>query len=66
MPGLVVDVLVAPGEMVQEGDVLLVQESMKMQMQLRASCAGRVAALRVCAGDQVEKGAVLAQVDPAS
>lgn len=62
MPGLVVDVLVEPGQTVREGDVLLVQESMKMQMQLRAPCGGQVAALRVCAGDQVEKGTILAQV----
>lgn len=62
MPGLVVEVLVAEGETVDQNQVLVVQESMKMQMQLRAPCAGRIERLAVCAGDQVEKGAVLVRI----
>jgi len=64
MPGLVVDVMVSAGDMVEEGEALLIQESMKMQMQLRAPCAGRVAELRVATGDQVGKGDVLVRVEP--
>lgn len=62
MPGLVVDVLVRAGDEVEEGQVLLVQESMKMQMQLRAPCAGRVADVSVQPGDQVGKGDALVRV----
>jgi len=65
MPGLVVDVMVSVGDVVEEGDALLVQESMKMQMHLRAPCAGRVAQVPVAAGDQVGKGDVLVRVEPA-
>lgn len=59
MPGLIVELLVSPGQAVEQGDVLLTQESMKMQMQLRAPFAGTVDAVLVTAGAQVEKGATL-------
>lgn len=62
MPGLVVQVLVEEGQAVEEGQPLLVIESMKMQMQMRSPLAGRVACLPVAAGQQVDKGQVLAQV----
>lgn len=65
MPGLVVDVLVQVGQAVEEGQALLVQESMKMQMQLRAPCAGRVVDVRIEVGDQVGKGADLIRITPA-
>jgi biotin carboxyl carrier protein len=65
MPGLIVEVIVEPGQAVLKGDVLLTQESMKMQMQLRAPIDGRVTSLRVKAGDQVEKGAVLVTIEAA-
>jgi biotin carboxyl carrier protein len=63
MPGLIVEVIVEPGQAVLKGDVLLTQESMKMQMQLRAPIDGRVTSLKVKAGDQVEKGAVLVTIE---
>jgi biotin carboxyl carrier protein len=63
MPGLIVEVIVEVGQVVLKGDVLLTQESMKMQMQLRAPIDGRVTGVRVKAGDQVEKGAVLVTIE---
>jgi biotin carboxyl carrier protein len=65
MPGLVVDVMVTTGQMVAKGDVLLTQESMKMQMQLRAPFAGVVNAVHVTSGEQVDKGAMLVEVSEA-
>ena len=62
MPGLVVQLLAAEGDTVEEGQPLLVIESMKMQMQMRAPCAGVVSSLPVVAGQQVDKGQMLAQV----
>ncbi len=62
MPGLVIDVQVIPGQRVEEGDVLLVQESMKMQMLLRAPFGGRVESVRVEPGVQVDKGMPLVQL----
>jgi len=63
MPGLVVQVLVAEGDTVEADQPLLVIESMKMQMQIRSTCAGRVTSLPVVCGQQVDKGQVLAQVE---
>ena len=62
MPGLVVDVQVAVGQRVDQGDVLLMQESMKMQMLLRAPFAGRVEGVYAAAGEQVGKGALLVRL----
>ncbi len=62
MPGLVVNVLVKAGEWVEKDQVLVVLESMKMQMPLRAPLAGQVGQVNVAIGAHVEKGAVLAQV----
>ncbi|HVN56494.1 MAG TPA: acetyl-CoA carboxylase biotin carboxyl carrier protein subunit [Anaerolineaceae bacterium] len=63
MPGMVVNVKVNPGNFVDEGQVLVVLESMKMQMDLRAPASGRVAAIHVQPGDQVEKGKLLVKID---
>lgn len=63
MPGLVVGVQVQPGDMVERGQVLVVLESMKMQMQMRAPRDGQVARVAVKPGSQVEKGTLLVQID---
>jgi acetyl/propionyl-CoA carboxylase alpha subunit len=63
MPGLVKQVLVAVGERVAQGAVLVVLEAMKMEQLIRAPRAGRVAALHASAGQQVEAGLVLAVIE---
>jgi biotin carboxyl carrier protein len=55
MPGMVVSIPVQDGQSVKRGDVLVILESMKMQNELRAPRDGRVARLRVKAGDRVEQ-----------
>lgn len=62
MPGMVVDVLVEEGQQVENGEPLIVLESMKMQMQLRAPFSGQVCKVAVGKKDQVEKGMLLVQV----
>lgn len=44
-------------------DVLLILESMKMEIPVEAPCAGRVAEIRVREGDSIEEGAVLAVIE---
>jgi 3-methylcrotonyl-CoA carboxylase alpha subunit len=56
IPGRIASVLVAPGERVARGQVLLVLEAMKMEMSLTASMDGVVASLRCAAGDMVQEG----------
>ena len=55
MPGLVVLVPVVEGQRVNQGDVLVVLESMKMQNELKSPRAGKVARIRVGVGDSVEQ-----------
>jgi len=65
MPGLVVRVLVQPGDRVSAGQGVVVIEAMKMENELRSSTAGVVRAVAVAPGSAVEKGAVLVEFDPA-
>jgi acetyl-CoA/propionyl-CoA carboxylase biotin carboxyl carrier protein len=53
MPGTVLLVHVADGDTVAEGDVLLVLESMKMELSITAPHAGTVAGLALAPGDRV-------------
>jgi pyruvate carboxylase len=59
MPGLVVRVLVVPGEEVAAGQKLCTLEAMKMETTLYAEKAGKVAEVLVKAGTQVEAGDLL-------
>jgi len=59
MPGSVVRVLCAEGDIVEAGQVLVVLEAMKMEHAVRSPTAGTVVAVRVTASQQVETGAVL-------
>jgi biotin carboxyl carrier protein len=62
MPGLVLDVLVAEGDEVEQGQPLVLLSAMKMELRIAAPAAGRVT--RVCcqAGQVVERGQVLVEI----
>jgi acetyl-CoA/propionyl-CoA carboxylase biotin carboxyl carrier protein len=53
MPGTIWAVNVANGDRVAEGDVLIVLESMKMELSITAPYDGTVAGLELAAGDRV-------------
>lgn len=53
MPGLVVDVLVAAGDTVSEGQTLVILESMKMHNEFKASRDAVVSQVRVQVDDKV-------------
>ena len=51
------------GEVLAEGDVIIILESMKMEIPVESPCAGRLAEIRVDEGESVEEGAVLALIE---
>ena len=59
VPGRIVAVSVAVGDVVEEGQVLVVLEAMKMEHTIRASGPATVTEVRVATGDQVDARQVL-------
>ena len=63
MPGKVVRVLAAPGDVVSPGQGIMVVEAMKMQNEIKASRAGRVLAIHAQEGATVTAGEALATIE---
>ena len=63
MQGTIVKVAVADGDVVAEGDLIVVLEAMKMEQPLTAHRAGTVTGLNAAPGDTVSAGAVLATIE---
>ena len=59
MPGTIIDIKVAAGDVVAEGQLLVICEAMKMENEIVAPCAGTVASINVNKGDSVDSGSVL-------
>ena len=62
MPGLVVSIPVAEGDKVENGQTLVILESMKMQNELKSPKAGVVGRIRVKQGETVEQRQALLSV----
>ena len=51
------------GARVEEGDLLILIESMKMEVPVTTPVAGTVAAIRVAEEEQVKEGQVVVEID---
>jgi acetyl-CoA/propionyl-CoA carboxylase biotin carboxyl carrier protein len=63
MQGTIVKVAVADGDVVAEGDLVVVLEAMKMEQPLTAHRAGTITGLTAAAGQTVSAGAVIATIE---
>lgn len=64
MPGNIPEVNVKPGDIVAEGDRLLILEAMKMKNNIIAPFDGKVKKINVKQGDIVPKNHVLIELEP--
>ena len=62
MPGTILDVKVAVGQTVKEGDLVVILEAMKMENEIYAPCAGTIAQVLTNKGASVDTGAPLVTI----
>lgn len=63
MPGMILKVMVEPGQEVKKGDGLLVLEAMKMENIIKAASDATVKAINIKEKTAVEKGAILIELE---
>lgn len=63
MPGMVLKVLVEPGQQINKGDGLLILEAMKMENVLKATGPATVKAIKINERTAVEKGTILIELE---
>ena len=66
MPGQVISLAVAVGEVVEKGALLAVIEAMKMEHSVVAPCAGAVTAVHCVPGQRIDEHARLLELEPRS
>lgn len=66
MPGTVEQILVEPGDYVERGQVVIIMESMKMELTVAAHRDGVVKQIPVMPGAQVDKGMRLLELEEES
>ena len=63
MPGKITKILKSPGDIVVQGDVVLVMEAMKMEYTLKSDIAGSIEQVNCQVGDQVVLGKLLVKIE---
>ena len=63
LPGIILEILVAPGDYVEPGQAVVVLEAMKMENELQVEFAGVVSIVNVSVGDSVLAGTVIITID---
>ncbi len=63
MPGTVLEVAVTRGDSVEQGQLLVTVEAMKMELPIRAPRAGIVGNITIAPGDPVEPGIPLVELE---
>ena len=64
LAGLVLRIVSQEGDRVAEGDVLMLLEALKMEIEIKAPCAGVVSAILVAGDQKVNTGDPLVEIAP--
>lgn len=62
MPGTILEIKAQPGDSVEQGQVLMVLEAMKMENEIVAPASGTLTKMAVTQGQAVHVGEVLAEI----
>ncbi len=63
MVGKVLKIEKQAGDAVEEDDVVIVMEAMKMEIPVAAPSSGKIKEIKVSVGQAVEAGDILAEID---
>ena len=63
IPGTTMHIEVKEGQVVQEGEVLLTLQAMKMNNKLSAPFSGKIKKIYVTPGDKIPKGALMIEME---
>lgn len=63
MPGTILDVCVSVGDVVKAGQTVMILEAMKMENEIAAPKAGKIASINVNKGATVESGVLLYTIE---
>lgn len=63
MPGLIIDILIEPGQTIEKGTPLLILEAMKMENVLKSEGDGVVKSIEVVKAQAVDKGHILIEME---
>ena len=63
MPGKIVKILVKEGDVVEEGQTLLILEAMKMENEIKAGVGGTLKTIHVKEGDALDSGVLMMEIE---
>ena len=63
IPGTVLNIPVKEGQVVKNGDILMILDAMKMKNQLKCSRDGTIKRIAVKKGDKVSRGTLLLEME---
>tara|TARA_B100001175_G_C19513042_1_gene645206 strand:+ start:4560 stop:4997 length:438 start_codon:yes stop_codon:yes gene_type:complete len=66
IPGKIVSLSINAGDIVAEGDVIMILEAMKMQNEIQAPISGEIIELNCRTGDSIEANSPLLVIEPPS
>ncbi len=66
IPGTIISIAIKEGDLVKEGDHLLILEAMKMQNRIQMPFTARIKKICVAVGDRIPKDTLMIELEPES